>query len=131
MPSQTTSLRGVMSADTWRFPRRMTRLSMSCSAASKVPASVPCWMRILSSSSVTGGSMEGLTRSSQSARSEERLSTHDTGAAIQQSTRMGRAVNTAILSGCVRPMRLGTSSPKSSVRKVMASTTSPKPSAFA
>ncbi len=53
------SVRGVISDETRRSPSRKTLSTMSCSASSKTPASVPCSIMILISSSVTGGSLEG------------------------------------------------------------------------
>src|SRR2546429_9848507 len=62
MSSHTTSRRGLISALTARSPNLKMLFTMSCSASSNIPASVPCSIMTLISSSVTGGSSDGRNR---------------------------------------------------------------------
>jgi hypothetical protein len=85
---------------------------MSSSARSNVPASAPCSINTLISSSVTGASANGRTRRSRRTKEVESVSKRTTGEASRANAFIGSATMEAMRSGLLRAMRLGTSSPR-------------------
>ncbi len=120
--SQAIRLRGVIRLSAVRSPRRMTRFIMSRSWASITPAS---WLSATSmriSSSVTEADSSLPRPSTRNTSRVEWDSSQTPGAAIFASQLMGSATRPAMSSERVRASRLGTSSPKISVRKVIRAT---------
>ncbi len=89
---------------------------MSCSAASNTPTWVPCSINTLISSSVTGGSSEGLTPSRRMPASVETLNSDTSGEVSRDRKRMGLATEMATFSGSFIASRLGINSPITSVK---------------
>ena len=109
--SQAISVRGVIIDLIGRSPSRNTRCTISCSASSNTPDSVPWRIRALISSSVISGSSEALIPIKRNMPSVEPLRMCTSGAVRRESKRMGPATWQAMASGLPRAMRLGTSSP--------------------
>ena len=121
--SQTISARGIIIEPTWRSSRRNTLRTIWCSWASMTPASRPSSRLAAISSSVTLRSGPPRTPNSRSVASVHHESSLTNGRAISDSHSIGRATRRATVSGYIRPSRLGTSSPKMMVRKVIVTTT--------
>jgi hypothetical protein len=92
---------------------------------------MPCSISHLISSSVTGGSRLFCTPSNRSTASVVPLSKRTKGAETRASQLRGRAIAAAMVSGWSNARCLGTSSPKISDRKVIATTTTPIASSWA
>ena len=80
------------------------------------PAWAPCSTRMVSSSAVTAGSVDGRTPSSRTTAAAEALRRRTAGAASTARVRMGRASRAATHSGSPSASCLGTSSPTTSDR---------------
>ncbi len=120
--SQAMRLRGVIRLSAVRSPRRMTRFIMSRSWASITPASWLSATSIRISSSVTCAA-SSLPRPSTFSTSWVVLDRSKTkGRASLASQLIGIATRPAMASERVRARRLGTSSPKISVMKVISET---------
>ncbi len=115
-------LRGVIRLSAVRSPSRITRFIMSRSWASITPAS---WLSAtsmrISSSVIDADSFLPMPNMRNTSR-VERASTHTPGAAILASQPIGTATTPATSSELRSASRLGTSSPKISVRKVISAT---------
>ena len=112
--SDTIRVRGVISIPAVRPPRCRTPSSMSCSASSKMPPSVPWLMSTLSSSGVMIGSFDGFAPSTHRTARVDTSSRRTTGDAVRDSIPIGPATSEAIFSGWFRASRFGTSSPTTS-----------------
>ncbi len=122
--SQTISARGIIIEPIGRSSRRNTLRTIWCSCASMTPASSPSSRLAAISSSVT--LRDGPPRMPNSPRvaSVDHDSTLTKGRAASEIHSIGVATLRATVSGNSWPRRLGTSSPKMIVRKVMLATTS-------
>ena len=96
-----------------------------CSCFSITPASRPSSRLAAISSSVTLRSGAPRTPSSLRTASVHPESNLTNGRVMTESHSIGRDTSRAIVSGYCRPRRLGTSSPKTMLRKVMVTTTMP------
>ena len=121
--SHCTSLRGVISEVSGRSSKRNTFCTIWCSCSSISPASTPSSRLAEISSSVTARAVLVSIRKSLSVAAVVPESNLTKGLAACASHNMGRATQQAMVSGCNWPMRLGTSSPKIMVVKVMTVTT--------
>ena len=91
--------------------RRSTLETISCSLSWNTPASAPCSISTLISSSVTGGSPAPRALKGRSNTSPEVENSQTSGRVTFSSQAMGRASTEAIRSGASKARRLGTSSP--------------------
>ena len=112
--SDTMRVRGVITMPAVRSPRCRTPSSMSCSASSKTPPSVPWLMSTLSSSGVMIGSFDGFARRTHRTAFVDSSSRRTTGDAARDSIPIGPATKEAMRSGWFRAIRFGTSSPMTS-----------------
>ena len=117
------SARGIIIEPIWRSSRRKTLRTIWCSCASMTPASTPSSRLAAISSSVT--LRDGPPRMPSSRRTASVLapSSQTKGRVAVDRKFIGRATSRAIVSGNIWPSRLGTSSPKMMVRKVITATT--------
>ncbi len=120
--TQTSSLRGVMIARTGRSASRSRRSIMLRSSCSSTPAWAPSAISARSSSSVTVSRPVLVTPNRRSTSDEDCLSSHTAGAATRDSTRSGSDKAAAMRSGRRSASCLGTSSPSTSMRAVIAIT---------
>ena len=123
--SHTTSRRGRISALTARSPSLKMLFTMSCSASSKTPASVPCSIMTLISSSVTGGSSDGRNPRAPITRRVDPLINATTGAHKRDRKLMNPDIADPIRSGLCNASRLGSNSPITSDTYVIPTTTIP------
>ena len=124
-------MRGVIRLAALRSPRRSTRFIMLRSSASITPCS---WLSLTSrriSSSVTCPASVSSSRSSLSRPRTETLSSQTAGVAIRDSQCIGMATSDASRSGASSASRLGNSSPRTMVRKVIRPIASTMPPASA
>ncbi len=121
--SQTISARGIIIEPMARSSRRNTLRTIWCSCASMTPASRPSSRLAAISSSVTRRDGPPRMPNSLSVASVAHDSTLTNGRAASESHSIGVATVRATVSGKSWPSRLGTSSPKMMVRKVMLATT--------
>ena len=121
--SHTISLRGTMIEVSGRSSRWNRFCTICRSCASITPASRPSSRLADISASVMARALLVLMRSSLSTPWVHMVSSLTNGLATLASHVMGRAITRATASGYSSPMRLGTSSPKISVIKVIVATT--------
>ena len=119
----TRSGRGVIRSATLLSPNQNRFSTMSLSPGSNTPAAAPSLTSAWTSSSLVGGSTVRPTRSRRNNPSVEALNKVTSGVATVETTDIGRAIARAMRSGAPSAMRLGTSSPTTSERYVMAATT--------
>ena len=121
--SQAISVRGIIIEPICRSSRRKTLRTIWCSCASITPASTPSSRLAAISSSVTLRTARPCRPSSLRMPSVLAPSSLTKGRVAADSQFIGAATRRATVSGNICPMRLGTSSPKMIVRKVMLTTT--------
>jgi len=105
------SILGVMIAPIRWSSRRSTFETIACSLWWKTPASAPCSISTLISSSVTGGSSVLRAPIRRSSRLLEADRPITSGRAKPENHTIGRATTEAMRSGASSASRLGTSSP--------------------
>ncbi len=121
---QAMSARGTIIEPICRSSRRNTLRTIWCSCASMTPASTPSSSCAAISSSVTERPAVSRMPIRRSTAPVHAPSSATKGRVASDSPFIGGATSRATVSGYIWPSRLGTSSPKMIVRKVMITTTS-------